>query len=627
MDYKITDNLAFRSQVSSRLSYYESNLFYSKDLAQGRNQGGRVSLRSVFGERIDFQNTLNYDLPLKDINISLLGGVESRTQVSSRRDTSNYGFELGLNGPYSIQEGTNLQIPTSSKDKSQGFSYFSRAQFDILDKYLITGTFRADGSSKFGANNKYGYFYSAGAAWKLKNENFLKKTRFINNLTLRLSYGTSGNDRIPNGLALTNYGFDIYPDASNNNQTALNISNLGDPNLKWETTTQGNIGLDASFFRNRLNISFDAYKKKTTDLLLAAEIPAYFGQSIQIQNIGQIDNEGLELTVNGFLIRNQKTRWRVLLTASRNTGTIVDLGASPERAVQTSGGEFRELGILREGYPIGTFFGLQYDSVYDFEDFEEFDGLTQSEAVALYDRDTNYTVKDGVTDIAGGVVRPGYVKFKNITDEDGQENVITAADRDVIGDGNPDFFGGITNSLQFGKLGININVNYSVGGDIYNASKLLKMGIRSSAYNMTKDFYDSFWRPENANFTQPGILDQTENGLRRESSYYVEDATYVRLKRVHITYSLSDVMKKYGANDFVVFISGNDLLTITGYEGFDPEVRSTNPLVRGIDLASYPRTANISLGVNITFKKKKNEKFNIKNSTCFFCYFNTIQLQ
>jgi TonB-linked SusC/RagA family outer membrane protein len=601
MDYKIMKDLTFRSQVATRLSYSESNLFYSKDLAQGRNQEGRVSLRSNFGERMDFQNTLNYSLALGDVNISALAGIESRIQQNSRRDTNNYGFALGLNGPYSIQEGTNLQIPTNSKVKSTGFSYFSRIQFDILDKYLVTGTYRADGSSKFGPNNKFGHFYSVGTAWKLKNETFLKNVNNVNQLTLRASYGTTGNDRIQNGLAFTNYGYAVYPDELNNSQSVLTIANLGDPDLKWETTTQTNVGLDAAFFRNRLSVSFDAYRKQTTDLLLAAEVPGYFGQQIQTKNIGRIDNEGLELSLSGNIIRSQKVRWRVLVTATRNIGKIVNLGDSPERRVSTGTSEFRDLGVLKVGHPIGTFFGLDYDGVYDFEDFEEFDGMTRAEAADLYDRNESYTVRDGVTDKAGSGARPGDVKFKNLTDEDGEINVITAADRHIIGDGNPDFFGGITNTLRFGNLGININVNYSVGGDIYNASKIFVNGIRSNNYNMSNDSYNNMWRPDNPEFTNPGILNTVDNGLRQESTYYVEDGSFLRLKRVHITYSFSNVLKQYGIQDFVVFISGNDLLTYTGYSGFDPEVRSNNPLVRGIDRASYPRAATISMGVNVTF--------------------------
>ncbi len=597
LDYKITDKLIFRTQVSSQLSFSEANLFYPSFIPQGAPDG-RARTNSVTSKRLDFQNTLTYNGNLGDnITYKLLGGFETRTIERSAKTINNRGFALGLGGVDNIQEGINLQTPTSSRNKSSGASFFSRGELNLFDKYLLSGTFRADGSSKFGADNRFGYFYSVSGAWKLKKENFLKDSKLISQLSLRASYGTSGNDRIPDGRTLTNYGIGFYPNFSDEDQVALRIANIGDPSLKWETTEQFNLGLDAGLFNNKIHFDFNVYRKRTTDLLLNSEIPGHFGQSRQILNIGRVDNEGIELGLTARIINGKKFSWKAQINGSINKSIVVDLGDSPERRVSTGTARFRNLGILREGEAIGTLYGFVYDGIYDFEDFTQFDGLSRQEAAALYDPEVAYTLRDGIPFSESSVPRPGSYKFKNLVDEEGSENLITELDRTIIGDSNPDLSGGITNTFTYGGLSLKVNMTYSYGNEIYNASRVLLEGWRSG-HNITQQYYDNFWRPDGGVYELPSVLDQ--GGKSAESTYYVEDGSFLRIKAINLSYTFED-LKKLGINELTVFASANNVWTITNYNGYDPEIRGINPLVRGIDRATYPRPSTISMGLNVKF--------------------------
>ncbi len=595
VDYKITEKLIFRSQVSSQLSFSEANLFYPSFLPQGAPDG-RARVNTVTSKRLDFQNTLTYNGNLGgNSTYKLLGGIETRTIERSAKVINNRGFALGLGGVDNIQEGINLQSPTSFRNKESGASFFFSGELNLLDKYLLTGTFRADGSSKFGAENKYGYFYSVSGAWKLKNENFLKDSNVISQLTLKGSYGTVGNDRIGNGLTQTNYRIGFYPNFSDDDQVALQIANIGDPTLKWETTKQFNLGLDAGLFKNKISLDFNVYRKQTTDLLLQAEIPGHFGQARQVLNIGRVDNEGIELGLTARIINGKKFSWKAQINGSINKSTVVDLGDTPERIISTGTARFRNLGILREGEPIGTLYGFIYDGFYDFEDFSEFDGLSRQEAADIYDSETTYTLRDGIA--SNGTPRPGNYKFKNLVDEEGSENIITDLDRTIIGNSNPDLSGGITNDFTYGGLSLKVNMVYSYGNDIYNASRVNLEGSRAS-HNVSQQFYDNFWRPDGSVYELPSALDS--GGKHTESTYYVEDGSFLRIKAINLSYTFEDI-KKFGINALTVFASANNVWTFTNYSGYDPEIRGRRSLVRGIDRATYPRSSTISMGLNVKF--------------------------
>jgi len=599
LDVNITNDLRFRSRYSGQVSSSQADLFYPRTLSQGRRYGGRAILKNTSSRRMDWQNTLTYNTSFDVVRMTLLGGFELGNQVKETRETENRDFAVGAGGIYNIQEGVNPQIPTSFQTKNQYTSYFSRAQFQIKDKYLFSASFRGDGSSKFGENNKWGHFYAFAAGWTLSNESFLAGADYISLLKLRASYGTTGNDRIPDGLTRTNYQIGYYPDSSNNNVMSFGIANLGNPNLKWETTTQANIGIDGSMFNNRLNFTADAYYKKTEDLLLNLNIPAYYGIGVQVQNIGRIDNSGIELSISGDIIRNSKFNWFASFTATRNISEIIDLGGPTQRLLPQGTSTFREIGILRVGEPVGSFYGYVYDGIYDFEDFKEFDQYTTREAAAKsYSPNITYTLKEGVTDIDSHNVHPGAMKFKNLTDDDGGENLITQNDRTTIGNGNPDVFGGFVNRFTFGKFNVDLFFNYSLGNEIFYAGRFLRQGGKSKNHNITKEFWSSTWKEDGGVYNDYSIRDRQGSSL--ESSYYVEDGSYVRLKSLNVAYNF-DLPENSGFRGLRIFANANNLLTFTKYGGFDPEIQGINKLVRGVDRGSYPVAVSISVGINANF--------------------------
>ena len=447
---------------------------------------------------------------------------------------------------------------------------------------------RADGSDKFGEGNRWGYFPSAALAYKMTNEPFIKDIRAISNLKLRLSYGATGNERIPAYTYLAQLNPAFY--ASNDNLIfGLAPSTLPNPDLKWETTEQLNAGIDLGLFRGRLNITADVYKKITTDLLLNAPIPSQSGFNSQFQNIGRIDNNGVELQISSFNINKGGFKWKTDFNITFNRNEVKDLGGAEFIPVATPGGWQANVGRVIVGEQIGTMYGYQFEGIYQIDDFT---WQNNSDPNIPFEN-RNFTLKSGLP-VYAGTALPGRMKYADLNGD----GFINDEDRQVIGNSNPVHFGGINNTFSYKNFDLSVFLQWSYGNDLYNAAKVRLNGVQPWM-NISQDYFQNNWTPTNPSNTAPAYrqLDQ-----QIASSYYVEDGSYLRLRTVSLGYRLpKNLTEKLGFKSLRFNLIGNNLITWTNYSGWDPEVNFNNPLLSGLDRIGYPRARNFTLSLNATF--------------------------
>ena len=440
-------------------------------------------------------------------------------------------------------------------------SYFSRINYTLKGKYLFTFNARADGSDRFGANNRWGYFSGGAFAWRAHRENFLKNIKNINDLKFRVSYGQTGNERIPPFTYLASVDNTFY---SSNDALNFGLSpgSLGNPDLQWETTTQFNIGFDLGLFNDRFNMTFDYYNKVTTDMLIDAPVPAQTGFNSQWLNLGSVQNRGFEFSFSSVNISKPNFKWTTDFNISTNINEVKDLGNIEFIPTLIPSGWITNPGRVIVGEPIGVMYGYVFDGIHQ-------EGNTV-----------------GAT--------PGTMRYKDLN---GDGIIDDENDRTVIGDSNPKHIGGINNTFTYKNFNLSMFWQWSYGNDVFNAARLRTNGFQPFM-NITRDYYENAWTPENQSNIAPafGQIEPVS------SSYFVEDASFLRLKTVNFSYDFPRKMfQGTEISGLRLFISANNLLTFTKYTGFDPEVSSNNPLIRGFERFSYPRARSIIMGLNLIF--------------------------
>ena len=449
-------------------------------------------------------------------------------------------------------------------------SYFGRLNYNLKERYLLTSTFRADGSSRFGPNNRYGYFPSVAVAWRISNEDFMKQFDAIYNMKLRVGYGAVGNQEI--GL----YSFvsrlrpvDVV--VGDIRTTAFTAANIANPNVRWESSIQSNIGLDLGLFNNRIEVVIDAYRKLSSDMLLESILPATAGSlSPPFVNIGEMVNNGLEFTLN---TQNTvgKFNWKTSANISFNQNEVTDLGDNGFIA-----GVVQALPITRtvEGEPIGQYFGHQVAGIFrDAEDVE---------ASAFQESGT----------------RAGDLKFVDLNND----GLIDDADRTFIGSPIPDYTINIINDIAYGNWDFSLFFRGVFGNEVYN---MLKRDIAGTgAWHNQSIIVQDRWTPTNPDGTEPRATGFDPNNNRRVSDRFVEDGSFIRLQNISIGYTLStQLLEKIKISRLRVYASGQNLLTLTDYSGYDPEIGSfnQNPLVNGVDNGRFPVAESFTIGANINF--------------------------
>lgn len=525
------------------------------------------------------ENIVSYNKIFNDKHDLSVTGVFSAQEMDY---SSEMGSTIGLvnnNIPYLTNNTGNRDVNSSNYGYAL-LSYVGRVNYSYDQKYLFSATVRRDGSSRFGKNNPWANFPAFSAGWRISQESFMSNVKFIDDLKLRASWGKSGNQEIGNYAFIASLAssLDYILGSSQSLAPGVGMTSLPNPDLRWESSVQTNVGVDMTLLNNSVTLSANYYYKKTNDILLQVPIPRFSGVTVfPTQNKGSLENKGIELEVgyrksfgdlfvefNGNLSTNKN---KVLRLADENPiydGTIVS-------ASQARGGE--NITITREGDPIGSFYGYVMDGIFQNQ--------------AQIDQSPSQ----------GSSTRPGDVKFKNMDEDD---STIDINDRTIIGNPFPDFTYGL--SANFAYKGFEFNVFFQgvQGNEIYNGTRAIWANMFDLKNNLTEVL--ERWRGEGTSNTVPRAIkfDPSQNG--RVSSRWVEDGSYLRLKNLTIGYNLPHkLLRKLSIQNLKIYVTGVNLLTFTNYKGVDPEIveNGSNVKFAGIDYATYPMARTISFGLKV----------------------------
>ena len=566
-----------------------------------------LTVKTSFG--VDYLNTLrNMFWPTTTLGGSLFGngyverGYERGTKLLVDA-TANYNFDFGDDHVFNALAGSSWEsfkrddvssaatglpndilttfnstatpLMNTGNGTEWGLnSFFGRVNYTLKDKYLLTASARLDGSSRFGENNQYGFFPSAAVAWRISDEAFLSDSKFVDDLKLRASWGQTGNNRIGDFAANSQFGGGF----NYSNIGGIGPAQIANPNLQWETSTQYDLAVDFSLADYRLNGSLDFYLKETEDILLLAPLPRSSGFNNVNQNIGSMDNKGVELELNGDVVRAGDFTWNLSGNIAANKNEITRLVNGQDIAAQG----FNQ-SIIREGEPLGAFIGHQVEGLFQ----------TQGEIDAL-----NNAAQGGVYQTPG--TAPGDFKYRDVNGD----GVINNSDRVILGSAQPDYFGGLTNVFSYNGLKLTTFFQFVQGNEIFNLTGTENY-IIDNRRNSRTEVLDR-WTPTNTNTIYPRAAWGDPNQNNRNSSFFVEDGSYIRLKTLSFSYDfptefLSKTKTLQKAN---IYFQGTNLMTITDYSGVDPEVNTfggNTSTAQGVDNSTYPGSKVFNIGLNLGF--------------------------
>ncbi len=586
ISYELAKGLTGSIRIGARITDGKTKSYYTKDFGRGFLTNG-IGTRFHFQNVVwNIQNRLQYRTAFgerKKHRLNVMGVYE---QTHSSRESEyltvkNFPVEtLGFNA---LQNGLLSDIPQTITDENVLISYLGRINYGFDNRYNLTLSMRADGSSRFGPKNKWGYFPAAGFSWNLHNENFLENVSTISEMKLRLSYGQTGNQGIPSNSSFAVLGVSntIFKDQV---FAGLGVESLPNPNLKWEFTDQFDMGLDASFFDKRLNLTADVYYKRTEDLLLRMPIPMSTGFRQRLTNIGNVENKGLELALSTINLKG-KFKWTTDFTFSVNRNKVLDLGGAIQQTFtdQFTNGKFT--GLLRVGESLGTWIGFETNGVFSYDDFDENGAVI----------DTSHGTPSTVN--TNSIPKLGDVKYV----DQNNDGIIDDNDLTIIARTQPKNFGSMFNDFGFKGFNLGILITYKYGFDVINGNKHRMVATGYDQFNKTADLADH-WTPKNTDTDVPRADYQDTNFTDR----FVEDGSFVRLQSVNLSYNLPfDDVQKLGFKSFKIYTNVDNLFVWTKYSGYDPEVsvaRGQQAVVTpNLDYGAYPRTLNITLGFRVTF--------------------------
>ncbi len=601
MEYELVKDLKLRVTGGVSLNTFRQETFNNSNTIFGSLLTNIGKTYGVNGSLIYYENnswlnenTLTWTKRIKQDHVfTVLAGVTEQKNVSSTYGQSATFLPNESLGTSGLDEGTPQQV-TASRSLWTLASFLGRVNYSYKSKYLLTASLRSDGSSKFAPDKKWGYFPSGALAWRFTQEDFFKGLlRFVNEGKLRASYGKTGNNRISDFAYLSVITLPIGSSyvVNNNYIRGSNVTAIGNPDLKWETTEQTNLGIDLSFFKKRVNMTVDAYRKKTNDLLLYANLPLSLGYDNAFKNIGSVQNDGIELTISTVTYKSSSFTWNTSFNISFYKNKVLKLAENQNSLNSTIGWDFNYTGIpaynTQIGQPLGLMYGYLWDGVYQYSDFN---------------KSTNggYVLKDNVATNGNtrSLIQPGDIKYRDINGD----NVVDAQDYVVIGRGLPIHTGGFTNDFKYKNFDLSIFFQWSYGNDILNVNRMVFEGNSLNRTNLNQyASYANRWTPDNQGSDIPRAKGVPSNSPY--SSRYVEDGSYIRLKTLNIGYTLpASFLKKARIREFRIWLATQNLLTWTKYSGLDPEVNTySSVLTPGFDYSAYPRARTFTLGANISF--------------------------
>jgi TonB-linked SusC/RagA family outer membrane protein len=584
--YEIVPSLVAKLNVGANLNSALQNYYAPSASAIGllTNGYGAVGNKRSNSWQSDF--TLNYSKQLNAANyVDILAGYTTQKSYVEFATASSTNYANESLTYHNLAGGAGLVTPSSGSYESVLNSWIGRVNYSLLGRYNLTATFRADGSSRFAANSRWGYFPSIGLSWNINEESFFNKSGFVSSLKLRLSAGTVGNQEIGDYKYEATYGTGSYS-FGGNLATAYLRNNRVNADLKWETTSQYNAGVDVGLWKDRLNLVADIYYKKTSDLLVDIPIEITTGFPSTLANIGSVLNKGVEIGLNANIVDTKNVRWSASVNFARNINEITSLGGQgyffPVFDVNVNG--LRTLSgidplIVKEGESLGSFYGYVFDGV-----IQTGDNLAQLPVPSWYET-------------SGQELQAGDPKFVN---QNG-DNAINSADKVVLGNSQPKFTYGFSSTLNYKNLDLSFIFQGSYGNKLYNAFQHT-LEATSEYYNAAASLRDR-WTPTNPSNTVPRAINTPFLTL---DSRYIEDASYLRLKNITLGYTLPFKVGKSSDIRLRVFAAAQNLLTVTKYSGYDPEASyyggdETNGLYQGIDIGAYPSSKIFTFGINISY--------------------------
>jgi TonB-linked SusC/RagA family outer membrane protein len=627
LNVKFTKNLTFRSEFGIDYNYgYQKRFYGPKNSNAEKYSDGLpyVELTKTETPKTRLANTLTYQFKIQkrhSLNV-MLGQELNNSQVVTNFSSVRY-LPMSITPEEAFDNmtlGEAYQTTSKKSTPERLSSFFGRVMYDYKHRIYGTFTMRADGSSKFAPGNRWGYFPAASAAWRISEEEFLKST-FVSNLKLRLSAGVSGNNRISSDLWKTTSALSTSKSPgwgeTLNSYYTYGSSYLPNPDLKWEKTITNNIGVDFGFWNNRLSGTLDLYVNNTKDLLVPSTIPQTTGYSQQQTNVGETQNKGVELALNGLIVNNRDFTLSANFNIAFNKNKIVKLSSGVDewqkasRWASTDQTPYEDY-LVRVGDCVGLMYGYVNDGIYQVDDFD-------------YNATTGkYTLKPGVVDCSSLVtVMPGAPKFKKLgtVDPDETNPQITTDDLTVIGRAMPTCSGGFGLNSTFKGFDLSIFFNYMIGNDVYNGNKMHLTAFWRNNVSTTgnlstlvdsKHRFRYFDDDGNDLRTDPEALAEfnknatmwnpTTIGSPIMMSYNVEDGSFLRLNTLTLGYTFPKRMvRKAGISNLRLYVTGYNLWLLTKYTGYDPEVNTMSGLTPGIDCNTYPRSRTYTFGVNLTF--------------------------
>lgn len=616
-NFKFKTELGYDDYRNDDLRFYGLTTYYVKNVPSAENQNlPAIQIANTNRHKFRNTNTISYDF--SDLfkgdshHLNAMIGHEWIITKSSKLTNIVHGFPETFTAADAwklTSMGTPFSIDNFYDPDDKLLSYFGRINYDYQSKYLLSATFRADGSSKFAAGNQWGYFPSAAVAWRVSSENFMESTKeWLDDLKLRFSYGTAGNNNIPSGQMVQTYSNSATSWINGFSNYWAPSKTMANPDLKWETTITRNLGLDFTVLGGKLNGTIEAYLNTTTDLLIQFPVGGT-GYDTQYRNMGKTENKGIEASINWTIVN--KKDWGVSFNANIgfNKNTIKDLGMMNDFGAETywASSEIGNDFWIAKGGSVGQMYGYRSDGRYEASDFVGYDAATDS-----------WILKEGVVDASAvvGKIRPGSMKLKNI--DGSEDNKVTTDDREIIGDANPLHTGGFGISAYAYGFDLSANFNWSFGNDVYNANKIEFTQTGKYQYrNMTSEMADGKrWTNLRADGTLSTDLEElaamnanttmwsplTDRMIF--SDWAVEDGSFLRLNTLTLGYTLpKSLLSKVKIQNLRFYVTGYNLFCLTSYTGYDPEVstiRKTN-LTPGVDYSAYPKSRQFVVGVNLNF--------------------------
>lgn len=623
LDIKLVKWLSMRTTVGVDYRYRTRQQYYGVTTSNGRNNGGMSQVSNKENMRLNIDHMFNANYRFGKNRLEGTLGVTATTSTDKNRLNVGRSFSvLGFREEGLMYSGT-INPPQYTLSPTNSLSFLGRVIYNYDERYVLTATFRADGTSKFAPENRFSYFPSFALAYRLDQENFFRKYRWLSNAKIRLGWGMVGNQNITPYQTLQLYGSNTYSNALGSGYYAgFELERIANPTLKWETTQQYNVGFDLGLLRNRINFTVDLYNKSSYDLLQNIEMPLSSGYSRMYINRGSIRNRGMEISLDLAPVRTKKYSLNIGGNISFNKNKIMDIGLEQSQIGANNWAYFlgtdvgnasyfkHAANIFIEGRPVALFYGLKTSGILTQAEVDEDRRVRMQNFLAVHPTvSPDAVTKENLMSVRGTLpiwsgtqnelLEAGDFRY---FDADGNGYIEADADRTIIGDPNPKFTYGFTVDFTYQDFFVNAVFNGVYGNQIANSNRMLEEDIKTIhvEYNATRYIRDHYWREDRISTTDPRMNYAGDAG--RFSSYYVEDGSFLRFANLTIGYNINLRRNKFisrvGLN-----LTGTNLFVITKYRGYDPEVNSfaNDPFRVGVDWTSYPKNRTYALGVTLDF--------------------------